>query len=234
MHPTSFAPTRLAAAVILILAAGAAQAANITWATGPTFNGANGHLGILTNGSLVKAVNLNGSGGADFTVDPTGLNITFDSVNSPFFGTSFGAAGNGGNSDTGWKAILNTFEWQSGSNVTAPSFLSGLTVGNSYQAQFFMARSDCCGTRTHWLGDGNGNFSTAVAGNAYLSIVGTFTADATSQTVLILDSTRNPILNAYVLRDLTPVVPEPGTYAMMLAGLGLLGFTARRRKQKSA
>jgi PEP-CTERM motif len=29
-------------------------------------------------------------------------------------------------------------------------------------------------------------------------------------------------------------VPEPETYAMMLAGLGLLGFAARRRKQKQA
>ncbi len=29
-------------------------------------------------------------------------------------------------------------------------------------------------------------------------------------------------------------VPEPETYAMMLAGLGLLGFAARRRKQKPA
>ncbi len=29
-------------------------------------------------------------------------------------------------------------------------------------------------------------------------------------------------------------VPEPETYAMMLAGLGLLGFAARRRKQNSA
>ena len=29
-------------------------------------------------------------------------------------------------------------------------------------------------------------------------------------------------------------VPEPETYAMMLAGLGLLGFAARRRKQAQA
>lgn len=31
-----------------------------------------------------------------------------------------------------------------------------------------------------------------------------------------------------------PAIPEPETYAMMLAGLGLLGFAARRRKQKAA
>lgn len=29
-------------------------------------------------------------------------------------------------------------------------------------------------------------------------------------------------------------IPEPETYAMMLAGLGLMGFMARRRKQKLA
>ena len=28
-----------------------------------------------------------------------------------------------------------------------------------------------------------------------------------------------------------PAVPEPETYAMMLAGLGLIGFSARRKKQ---
>ena len=37
--------------------------------------------------------------------------------------------------------------------------------------------------------------------------------------------------------DVTPsvaAVPEPETYAMLLAGLGLLGFASRRRNQKHA
>jgi hypothetical protein len=33
---------------------------------------------------------------------------------------------------------------------------------------------------------------------------------------------------------ITAAVPEPETYAMMLAGLGLLGFAARRRKQEES
>jgi len=33
---------------------------------------------------------------------------------------------------------------------------------------------------------------------------------------------------------ISTAVPEPETYAMLLAGLGLLGFVARRRKQKLA
>jgi hypothetical protein len=34
-----------------------------------------------------------------------------------------------------------------------------------------------------------------------------------------------------LLSQTIPAIPEPETYAMMLAGLGLLGVVARRRRQ---
>jgi len=35
----------------------------------------------------------------------------------------------------------------------------------------------------------------------------------------------------YSIEMVTAPIPEPETYALMLAGLGLVGFMARRRKQ---
>jgi hypothetical protein len=48
-----------------------------------------------------------------------------------------------------------------------------------------------------------------------------------------------PAGSGFAFGDLTSYalvssIPEPGTYAMLLAGLGLLGFMARHRKQKEA
>ena len=58
----------------------------------------------------------------------------------------------------------------------------------------------------------------------------------TSDGGLLISDSSDPILLATAadFRAPAPAVPEPETYAMTLAGLGLLGFAARHRKQKKA
>lgn len=43
-----------------------------------------------------------------------------------------------------------------------------------------------------------------------------------------------PFIAAATVAATVAVVPEPETWALMLAGLGLMGFTARRRKNRAA
>lgn len=210
------------------LAATGANAASVDWTLGPSFNGSTGYLGILTNGTLVEAVNLTGTNGSSLTVDPSGINLTFTTINAPSFGAAWASAGDGGSSDSAWGSILNTFEW-SGSDVTTSNLIDGLVVGATYQVQFFAARTDCCGTRTLTFSNGTDPASATVGYDDYVSVVGTFVADATFQTFRFDDSVNAPALNAYVLRDVSPV-PEPQTWTMLMAGLGLLGWAATRSR----
>jgi hypothetical protein len=218
------------AATLVATAVLPAAAAEIDWALGPTFGGALGHQGILTNGTVVQAVDLFAVGGASSVVDPGGLNLTFTSFNSPFFNATFTDPANG-IGDAAWSSIVRTFEWNSTGDVNAATFLSGLTPGETYQVQFFSGRSNtCCSGRTLFLGDGLGNVSPGAsqAALAFQSIVGTFVADAATQRIVFDDSPANaPTLSAYVLLESPMPVPEPGTWALMLGGVGLL--LARRR-----
>lgn len=222
-------------ALAAVLAAGAAQAAQITWVTGPSFGGPDGHDGILTNGTLVEAIDL-GGGGSPIVVDPGGLNLSFTRVDSPVFNasfadTSFGAVSNIG--DAGWRAVIDTAEYSTFGDVSAPGFLSGLTAGNTYQVQFFSGRA-YPGLQGRLLkyGDGLGNFSPTVSmgQNLFVSMVGSFVADGATQHIVFDENVNLPTLNAYVLRDVTAPVPEPGTWALMLAGLAATARLVRRTR----
>jgi len=236
MTPRSFALRSLRSAAVcatLLAIAGASRAADITWSVGPSFGGVDGHLGILTNGTLVAAVHTRGSTGPAEVVDPAGLDIAFTPIDSASFPSTFTDPANG-IGDPVWSAIVAHFEWRQSQDVTATDLLTGLTPGSTYQVQLFAGRSHtCCADRTQRFGDGNGHFSASIdfAPLSFVSIVGTFVADGTSQTLVIDDSTDNPALSAYVLRDVTGL-PEPEASGWA-ALAGLAAATVHRRRGRS-
>jgi type VI secretion system secreted protein VgrG len=110
--------------------------------------------------------------------------------------------------------------FQIGSTLTtaSTSFVSVINGGTSGNIYWDVGSSATLGT------------GTAFAGNILAVQSITLTNGAT------INNGRALALNAAVTLDnntITTPVPEPETSAMMLAGLGLIGFVARRRKQKS-
>jgi PEP-CTERM motif-containing protein len=62
----------------------------------------------------------------------------------------------------------------------------------------------------------------------------TFTDDVSGLGKYASDSVGTNYVDLTMTASVAAAVPEPETYAMMLAGLGLMGFIARRRKQQDA
>ena len=73
-----------------------------------------------------------------------------------------------------------------------------------------------------------GNVVTGAEGNGVVQFTGTFSS------ISWTDTFENFYAFTVGVNGPIGAVPEPESYAMLLAGLGLLGFVARRRKQKAA
>ena len=114
-------------------------------------------------------------------------------------------------------------------------------AGQNYDLSFWYAPrvgvpSDSNGIDVSWNNStvlsvtGNGNSSTAWTKQTY-QLVGT---GGTDKLTFAAAGYSNSLGGSIDNVSLTAAVPEPETYAMLLAGLGLMGAIARRRKARQA
>lgn len=205
--------TKIAGAALLALAAGAASAAPITLSD----SGAN-FLGVTDNGSAHTDQGITGRGvtgeislretltmnlAGSYTIQSFQLGLLYD-------GPEFG--------DVNEKAQV--------------SFFDGLTALGSFTLT-------ATGTTTAlWSGAGTvSNLSPAAQpGAGHWKVDGLNIANVTRIEFTALTGScgvgQCNNQSDFIVTNVT-AVPEPGTYAMLLAGLGALGFVARRRSPRA-
>lgn len=119
--------------------------------------------------------------------------------------------------------------------------LIGAPAGTLVSYGGFLAPTSCDDGGPWWCGhvdpdtglrDGPDSFTYAIrlSLNADRQPYGIGTVDAVGPTTTVL---RSDSLGSYLVRDAIPPVPEPESYALMALGLGIVGWTVRRKKAKA-
>jgi len=203
-------------------------------------------IGIACSNASAANLIVNGS-----FEDPV-IGYPYYSTTTPTGWTKGGSAGDasiwrlgyvdgGGNvtvAGDGFQFVTMGGGYLSTGTTTWSQTVSGLGIGQSYQLDFKIAgEGSCCGTQSvfvDFIGSGTaGQTFTATSATANYwkswSQEGMlFTAGASSVTVQFTYTGRYDMGLDDV--QLTAAVPEPASYALMLAGLAAVAATARRRR----
>jgi hypothetical protein len=241
--------------VALALSASLASAANITWGGPQQITGIGD---VSTNGTLVGAFNVGATGVPSTVVN--GVNFqSFSTVNGNGSFGNFTTVGSGfitqTNTDGGspnapfstlpaaYQTLLASYSSPFAGTIAMT--ISGLVVGAQYEFQVWSNRSD--GQFGGDLTVTSGNTTTlrgntaGAAGGLGQWVIGSFTADALTQTITFAGDGDYGSLNAFQLRNITQTpsgVPDTGstlallgvTLAALCAAHRKLGVTARARR----
>jgi hypothetical protein len=195
------------------------------------FNNAGGMAGwSAANGKVILGAKIISAGDtvSDFAVfRPTGPNETWNgyTLGTNEYGFAFQARS--GQSNNGVQFELYYADPMAGYTITKSSTLN-------YSATGWGGWSAPAGS---FVTGGGYAFSNAAASAASSQFADGgsswphYTFGANEQGWVVQSAAVGGPANLYVI---SVPVPEPETYAMLLAGLGLVGFVARRRKQQAA
>ena len=159
-------------------------------------------------------------GGATLTGDAAFADADAFAMNGGLFGCRFLAAGPtvGNTSTLTFTTAVNYISFLWGS----PDTYNLLTVNSADASQTFDIAGTHAGATSLGFASTNGNQSFS----QYVQFIGTG--------ITSLVFTNTPDVDAFESTNFSIVraVPEPETYALMLAGLGALGFISRRRRSR--
>jgi len=233
----------LALSAVAALSASAAQAANLV---------TNGDFESTTSGpgQLGYNTDLTGwtSNGYNFVFGATGADsagVTSQYGNLQLWGPNNGAANGLTSSPAGGNFVA-----ADGAFEVAPlqQTINGLQIGKQYNVSFYWAGAqqknfDGPNTEQWQVSLGNQTQSTGVYSNPSHGFSGwtkqtfSFTATSASEVLGFMAVGTPAGVPPFSLLDgvsMVAAVPEPATWGMLLGGLGLIGFAARRRFSTSA
>jgi hypothetical protein len=226
---------------LFTLAALSAHAQVISW--GSATDMSNPTSDVLNNGTTVDAADFTGT----FTINNVNFNllsatsggnysdgsgITVFAGNGTYGDTNFSSGGTPPDS-TNYNSLANQFGFNFFNTGTVT--LSGLNTGQTYQVEVWSSYKDAAGETETTLGGPTGSNSVTLLPQDNQFATGTFTASGTSESFTFNYGAGGggyDLINAVSVRDVSgdSTVPEPSTYALMLAGLGALYMVSRRKR----